>query len=154
MRALKISLRLAKFLWKLMLGLLLVLISAIAIIHLPPVQKQITRAVSNYLSSRIEAKVYIQRIHFSLLGHVILEDLTVWNRAGAKIVSIHKIEVSSSIFDLVTGDLIFDTIRIVGLEGQLVQDKDGLNIQFILDAFQTDDTQTSAPTAVKLQFKN
>src|SRR5690348_8800103 len=98
MRALKISLRIARFLWKVVLGVFLVLISAIAIVHLPPVQKQITRAVSNYLSSRIEAKVYIERIDFTILGHVILKDLTVWNQQGSKIVSIQKIEVSSSIF--------------------------------------------------------
>src|SRR6188768_30313 len=107
MQALKLSFRIVKFLWKVILGFLLVLISAVAIVHIPPVQRQITRAVSNYLSSKIEAKVYIDRIEFSILGHIILKDMTIWNRDGIKILSIAELEIKSGIFDLFTGSLIF-----------------------------------------------
>nr|HPH46500.1 hypothetical protein [Chryseolinea sp.] len=153
---LKTSLRIARFVGKLILGLLIILISAVAIVHLPPVQRQITRSLSNYLSSKIEAKVYIERVEFSIFGQVIIQGLTVWNRHEVKLFSIQKIEVNSSLYDLVTGDLIFDEILIVGLTGKLSEDENGLNIQFILDAFQSAEKEstTAESTVVKLQFKN
>src|SRR6218665_1093789 len=135
MHALKIFLRITKFLGKAILGLLLVLLTAVAAIHLPPVQEQITRKLSNYLSSKIDAKVNIHRVRFSIWGSVTIEDLTVWDPHQDKILSAHKIEVTSNIFKLATGELTFDEIHLAGIDGKLIQSKEGLNIQFIIDAF-------------------
>lgn len=66
--------RISKLLGKVILGLLLVLLMVMALIHLPPIQKQITRSLANYLSSKLEARVDIKRIDFSLLGNVVIEE--------------------------------------------------------------------------------
>lgn len=154
MQVRKIFVRSTKFLGKAILGLLLILILIIALLHLPPVQKQITRKLSTYLSSKIEARLTIERIHFSILGNVAIEELAIWDPDGQKIFSAQKIEVASSIYNLIAGDFIFDQVHIDGADVNLIQRKDGLNIQFILDAFKPKEKQ--APTKsnpITLQFK-
>ena len=154
MHALKIFVRITKFLGKAILGLLLIVLIGVALIHLPSVQEQITGKLSNYLSSKIEAKVNIERVKFSILGSVTIEDLTVWDTRQDKIFSAHKIEVTSNIFKLVTGELSFDEIHLAGIDGKLIQSEEGLNIQFIIDAFKsTEQPDTTKSTGVNLQFK-
>ena len=154
MHALKIFLRIIKFLGKAILGVLLVLLTAIAIVHLPPVQEQITRKLSNYLSSKIEARVDIGGVKLSILGNVTIEDLIVRDRQQNKIFSGHKIKVTSNIFELVKGKLIFDEIHLDGIDCKLIQSKEGLNIQFIIDAFKpTEQSDTTESPGVNLKFK-
>ncbi|HEX5169917.1 MAG TPA: translocation/assembly module TamB domain-containing protein, partial [Cyclobacteriaceae bacterium] len=154
MEALKIFLRIAKFLGKVVLGLLVMLITVLALLHLPPVQKQIARKLSDYLSSKIEARVNIRSVTFSMLGNVAIDDLTVWDRDGNQIFSAHKIEVRSNVFDLVTGELIFDEVHLGGIDGKLIQSKEGLNIQFIIDAFKPRESAAATEsTPLDLQFK-
>ncbi len=155
MQVSKIFVRVAKILGRTILGLLLIFLLVLILIHLPPVQKQITRNLSTYLSSKIEAKVEIQRITFSLLGTITLDNLSVWDPENNLIISIHKAEVTSSIYNLATGDYIFDQVHLEGAACSLVQDQDGLNIQFIVDAFKPKEKQSSATSApTTLQFKN
>src|SRR6186713_705232 len=154
MHALKIFLRITKFLGKGVLALLLILLTVIAIIHIPSVQEEITSKLSNYLSSKIEARVNIGGVKFSILGDVTIEDLTVWDPHENKIFSGHKIKGISNIFKLVTGELIFDEIRLDGIDGKLIQSQEGLNIQFIIDAFKpTEQPDTTKSKAVNLKFK-
>ncbi len=153
MRALNIFLRIAKFLGKASLGLLLVLVIAVAVIHLPPIQEKITRTVTNYLSSEIEAKVDIQRIEFSILGDVTIHNIIVWDPSDHKILSARQIEVKSNIIDLIMGNFTFDDVLISGAEVELIQREEGSSIQFILDAFLSVETEPTKSSTVKLQFK-
>jgi len=155
MQVRNILLRILKILGKGILGLLLVLLLAVALIHLPPVQKEITYKVSNYLTSKIGTKVDIHRIRFSILGTVAIEDATIRDPTDSIIFSAHKIEVSSSIYNLISGNYIFDQVHIEGADCNLIQHEEGLNIQFILDAFQpTEKRTTTHSSPVVLGFKN
>ncbi len=149
-----ILLRISKFLGKAILGLLAALLILVILLHIPPVQKQVTYRLSKYLSSKIEALVEIQRIRFSILGNVGIEGLEVWDPSKKKILSVGNIDVSTSIPNLIFGDFIFDDIQIKGLTGQLIQHPEGLNIQFIIDAFAPTEKQTGPSKEVILQFKN
>src|SRR3954462_2211500 len=100
MHALKLLLRITKFVGKAILGLLVIIFAVLVIIHIPFVQEQITSKFSDYLSSKIEARVSIERVKFSLLGNVSVENLTVWDPRQNKIFSARKIEVTSNIIDL------------------------------------------------------
>ncbi|HEX6892115.1 MAG TPA: hypothetical protein VF141_15515, partial [Chryseolinea sp.] len=145
----------SKVLGKAIVGLLAVLLVVVLIIHIPAVQRGLTSSVSGYLSSRIQSKVEIESIRFSLLGRVSIKGLKVWDPEAADIFSSGDVEVSTSIFKLIRGRLIFDEIRISGVSGNLVQNEKGLNIQFIIDAFTgppSDITRTST-ASTNLQFK-
>lgn len=154
MHGLTIFLRTTKILGKAILGLLVIFLMAIAIVHLPSVQEWGTRKLSNYLSSKIDASVSIRSVKFSIFGDVIIEDLAVWDPGQNTILSARKIEAQSDIFDLLTGELIFDDVHLAGIEGHLVQSKEGLNIQFIIDAFKSKEPSESPNSnPVNLVFK-
>lgn len=150
----KIFVRITKFLGWAILGLLVTFLILLALIHLPPVQKKITHKLSSYLSTKLESKVDIERITFSILGNVAFDNLTVWDPGNNKILDVRKIEVASSIYNLVTGDYIFDQVHIEGATCYLIQHKEELNIQFILDAFKPKEKRTTPTTnPLTLQFK-
>jgi len=128
-------LRVLKFLGKALLSLLVLFFLFVLTIHLPAVQQKITRKLSALLSEKTEGSVEIRSIRFSLLGDVTIDGLDVRDRKDVKILSADKLVLTSSIFDLLSGDYIFDELRLEGVDGHLVQREDGLNIQFILDAF-------------------
>ncbi|MDH5249534.1 MAG: translocation/assembly module TamB [Cyclobacteriaceae bacterium] len=145
--------RISKFLGKVVLGLLSLLFILVALVHVPPIQRKITHRLSNYLSSKIESRVEIAVIKFSLLGNVVIEDLKARDPNNNTIVSARKIEVTSNIFDLIGGDLIFDEVSIEGFDGHLIQGEEGLNIQFIIDAFRPKAVQAPSSKRTRLVFK-
>ncbi len=145
--------RISKFLGKVVLGLLLLLFILVALIHVPSIQRKITHRLSDYLSSKIESRVEIAAIKFSLLGNVEIMGLKVSDPNNSTIVSAGKIGVTSNIFDLIGGDLIFDEVSIEGFDGHLIQGDEGLNIQFIIDAFQPKATQAPSSKGTRLVFK-
>jgi len=149
-------LRTSKVLGKTIVGLLAVLLIVLLIIHIPAVQQGLTSRVSDYLSSKIQSRVEIENIYFALTGNVSIHGLKVWGPDTADIFTSGEIDVNTDIFNLVRGELIFDDIRIKGIGGKLIQLDSGLNIQFIIDAFQRPPSQTKSvsPARVNLQFKN
>jgi translocation and assembly module TamB len=148
----EVFMRTAKLLGKVILGLLIVLLILAALLHLPPVQKKITHRITNYLSSKLDTRVEIGSISFSIRGHVLINDLNLWDRQDVKILTAGELEVSTGILNLIKGDYIFDKVRIVGFDGKLDEQEEGLNIQFILDAFVSEKTNDAELTSVILQF--
>ncbi len=154
MQARNLIKRISKILGKVILALLVLILLLLAAIHFQPVQSLITRKVSGYLSSKTEAKIDIERIRFSLLGKVDIKNLSVQDPNQNKILSARQISVSVPVLDLIKGDLIFDDIRLTGVDGTLVQTENGLNIQFILDAFSPAARDTTQSVPVKILFSN
>ena len=153
MQTRNIFLRISKYIGKAIAGLLLVVVAVILLLHIPLVQRQITPMVSDYLTAKIKSRVEIKSINFSIVGNVAIEGLAVWDTEQHKIFSAENIVVSSNITDLITGDLTFDEIRLSGVNGHLIQRESGLNIQFIIEAFQPKKTETPPESAaVNIRF--
>lgn len=131
----ELLMRILRIAWKVTLGLLSVLTIVLILIHLPPVQKQITRSVAGYLSSKLHARVDIEEIKFSLLGDVTIKELNVWDPNQNKILTLGEIAATSDMTELISGNLVLNQISIKEMNGKLIQDKNGLNIQFVIDAF-------------------
>jgi hypothetical protein len=156
MQVRKILLRTSKVLGKAIVGLLVLLLITLLILHVPAVQRRLTPWVTDQLSSRLHSRVEIEDVRFNLLGDVTISGLKVWDPKEFNIFSSGDIEVTTSIFNLIRGNLVFDKIRVAGISGNLAQDKNGLNIQFIIDAFARPPStapSTSSPN-VNLQFKS
>jgi len=146
-------LRILKFLGKALLGLLLTFVIFVLFIHIPAVQKIITRKLAGYLSAKTEATVDIQRIRFSLPGRLIVEGVNVKDPAHHEILSIGSMEANAHIFDLLRGKYIIDQISLKDVRAVVIEQEQGLNIQFILDAFQSKEVQESSSKDIKLNFK-
>lgn len=145
--------QISKAVGKGVLGLLLFLLVLLALLHTPFAQRHITRFAEGYLSSRINSKVEIGRITFSIGGSATVHDLSLWDPENEKILSAQKIEVQTSILDLIDGEFNFGLVALTGVDGRLREDQNGLNIQFLLDAFGSDEEATTNPTAVVLQLR-
>src|SRR5688572_9983874 len=154
MLAKKIFLRISRGLAKVIFGLLFFLLTAICLLHLPAIQRQIAPLLSRYLSDKFESRVEIERMSFSIFGDVQIENLRVWDTSINKIFFAREIEVTSNVFDLIRSDFIFDEIRIAGVNGRLVQNEDGWNLQFIIDVFKGPEKRRTESAQTKLQFKS
>jgi hypothetical protein len=139
---------------KIVLGLVTILIVVVALIHIPLVQRQITKAVADNLSTTVGADVQIKAIYFSVFGNVTVEGLAVFDPEQNPVFSAQQIEVGFSILNLISGDLIFDEVRLAGVEGNLIQRKDGLNIDFIIEAFKSEEPPPAEPGDVHLVFND
>ena len=141
-----------KFLGKVILILLLVLLCIIFLVHVPTVQKRITRGIAGLVSTKLNARVEIEDIYFSLLGDMSLKNMQAWDPDSNQILSVHKIEITSSLLDLFTGKYLFDKVHIEGVDFHLQQEIEGLNIQFILDAFLTPQKKPTTSKNISLHI--
>jgi hypothetical protein len=112
--------------------------------------------LSGYFSSKLEARVDIKRINFSIMGNLSIEELMVWDPRQNKILSVREMTVTTRLSHLITGELTFEEIHVAGVDATLIRNEDGLNIQYIIDAFfkPTGDTDTTSSTPINLRFKN
>ncbi len=151
MPARKTFLRMIKFLGKALLGLMVLLLLLIFLIHLTSVQQKIAHRLSVFLSSKTKGRVEIDHLEFSLSGNVTIQGLRVWDPDSNQILSAGTITVKSDIFNLLSGDYLFDELQMEEVSGKLMQGEKGLNINFLLDAFASTevlpkDTTTSPST--------
>ena len=145
--------RVFRFLGKVILSLLFLLLASILILHLPVTQRTITRELTSYLSSKLNSRVEIGSLRFSILGDLTVEDLKTWDRDSNELISIGRFEAVSSLVELLKGHYIFDEIRISDVNAHLSQREDGLNIQFLLESFVSKSDRNPSSKAIRLEFK-
>ena len=145
--------RVFRILGKVLLCLFFLLSAFLLILHLPVTQRKITRELTSYLSSKLNSRVEIGSLRFSLLGNLIVEDLKTWDRDSSELISVGRFEAVSSLLELLKGHYIFDEIRISDVAAHLSQREDGLNIQFLMESFVSDSDRDPSSKAIRLEFK-
>jgi len=143
-----------KLLGKVILGFFIFLLILLALLHLPATQRLLTRKVSDYLSTKMHTRVDVGQIGFSIRGNLAIRQVTVFDPTDKQILSAQTIEVTSKIIDLLRGELIFDGVRLNGLNGNLSENETGLNIQFIIEAFKPKEASLSKPGKLTLQLNS
>ncbi len=143
--------RFMKLLFRLFAGSLLLVFLLLALLHIPVVQKKITIEVSEYLSNKTGGDISIDEINFSILGSVKVRGLVVDDPFEENVLSAEWIALEFGILDIISGDLIFNSAEIHGLEGQIIQNNEGLNIQFFLDAFYDTEKDQEATSDVPIE---
>ncbi len=143
--------RLLRSLGKALLMVLLLLLVVILGIHIPAVQQMITRKVATTLSSKFHTKVSIEKIRFSLLGHIAVEGLEVQDTSHLPLLLAGKIKVEADPLDLLQGHWIVQQILLQDVSGHLVQSEAGMNIDFILDAFPSDSVPATPASPFNLK---
>ena len=146
------ALKILKFLGKTILILVLILLSLILLIHTQPVQNRLTHRLSSYLTSKIGSKVEIEKVRFSLLGNLSIEHLQVWDADSIRIISVNHLKITSDLRDLISGDFKFGELDIEGVDVSIDQREDGLNIQYILEAFIAKGPRDTVPSELTVTF--
>ncbi len=145
-------LRVLKLLGKAFLGLLLLLFITILLVHVPAIQKQVTRKLERYLSARTKSNVAIDRIRFSLFGELVIEGVKLQDGTKQEIITIGRLEAKSNILDLLKGQYNIKQISISDVRAYLIEDDKGLNIQLILDAFKSKELKDTPSKEVNIHF--
>jgi len=127
--------KLSIFSLKVALGFLLLVLVLLLLVHTPPIQKRITAKVSSYLSATTRGKVDIEEIRFSLWGEIVVKGFVVIDPEGNSLLSAQKLAVRPDIMLLLSGNLAFADVDMAGVNFHLLNTTEGLNIQFIIDAF-------------------
>jgi len=119
-----------------------ILLLLLVVIHLPPVQKVITRKVSQNLSETVGSEITIDRIQLSVFEGVSIKGLIVKDPAEKVILEAGKIAALPDLMGLMAGNLAINYIGLEDTRGVLEETEEGLNIQFIIDAFSSEDPET------------
>jgi len=133
--------RILKFLGKAILGILLLFILLLLVAHLPSVQQRIKHRLVTFLTEKTKGRVEIEKLDYSIFGNVRITGLQVWDPGSNLILSAGKIEATSNMLDLLSGKYTFGKIAFEDVKAKVIENETGLNIQFIMDAFQPKTTQ-------------
>jgi len=149
--------RVVKLLLRIFLFSLFLILFLLAILYIPATQKRIATEISEYLSTKTGGEIIIEELKFSILGSVDIGGLEVIDPLNEIVLNANSIAVEFNTSDLLFGDMIFRHVQVRGFNSQLIQDKEVLNIQFIIDAFKIDkstqQTNSENPVETTIQFK-
>lgn len=134
--------RLLKWLGWAVLGLITLILVVALLVHLPPVQKVIASKISKYLSETVHSEVSISGIHLSAMDGIAIVGLEVYDPAGEDILRSDRITVLPDLAGLFFGKYHIHYLGLEGFRGKLSQSEQGLNIQFIIDAFSSQENDT------------
>jgi hypothetical protein len=115
-----------------------VLLVLITLFHTPPVQKFITQKAARYLSARIDTKVNIDRVSLGFWHGISVKGMSIQDRNGKDLLVVESISVLPDLLEALTGEFMVNALRLKGMQLDLTKDKNGLNIDFIIDAFRSE----------------
>lgn len=147
--------RVSKFLGKALLGLVFLFIILIFLLHSSIIQHRIANRITAYLSASTKGTVEIEDLDFSLLGSVTIKGLRVLDPDSNQVLTAGVVGVKTNIFDILTGKYLFDELRLEDVKANLVEGKEGLNINYIIKAFapKAPPVEDTTSPDVVLQFK-
>ena len=123
--------------------LVLILLAGL-FLHLPPVQKAITLRTSDYLSQTIGSEVSVRGIHLSVLDGIAVSGLEVDDPEGNNILNLNRLAVMPDLIGLIFGNYHVHYLGLKGFQGRLINSEQGLNIQYIIDAFSSQVQDTTS----------
>lgn len=107
----------------------------IAMLNIPKVQRGISSLATRELTGMLNTEVKIGNINLGLLNRIIINDLEVYDREGAKMISIARFSAKFDIRAILSGKISISSIQLFGSDINLRKknpDSD-INIKFIAD---------------------
>ncbi|MCQ2223931.1 MAG: translocation/assembly module TamB domain-containing protein [Bacteroidaceae bacterium] len=127
-----------------MIGIVLALVLLVYLFtSLPFFQRWMAGEVASYLSERLDTRVEVGRVQLGLLGHIVVDDLHLWDRQKRPLLSVTRTGVQMEILTFLNeGDIIINSAQLYGAKANIVQSHPDstFNFQFIVDAFASKDS--------------
>lgn len=117
----------------------------IILFNMPFMQRNLADWTANTLSKQLNTKVEIGSINVSLLNRIIVNDLHIEDQNKKEMLKVARVSTSINLFTLITkGNIDISTAQLFGTKANLYKKtpEDKLNCQFVIDAFQSDDTES------------
>ncbi len=125
------------------------------VIQIPAVQTWIAQRVAGYLSNKLETRVEIEGVNIQFFDTVILEGLYIEDKHKDTLLYTQKLFVGISKLDLNNNNIALSEIKLLNNNAELKKypGENGLNFQFIADAFKNDKKNTTESKPLKLTCK-
>ena len=117
---------------------------------LPAFQRWGAGTVSQLLEKKIESKVSIGKLRLNMLGHVVLDDVKLYDQRDTLMLQASRIASKIDIIPLVEKKIRISGAQLIGAKAKLYKDGDEpYNFQFLVDAFSKKDT-TESPLDLRI----
>ena len=137
-------------------GAAAVFISVYLLLLFPEFQDKVKNVAETELSTLLDTKIDIEKVSFEPFTKVALNDVCIYDKAGDKLLTVEKLAVGVSVYNLVLRKrLVFTYAEVIGLDARLTKatPKSELNAQFIIDVLSPKD-KTKPPTKFDLSIYN
>lgn len=123
------------------LGAIILLL--IGLLQLPAVQDRLTGLLENNLSEQLHTQVQIGRIGLDFPKFLTIEEVYMATPAGDSLFALGKLGVDINMLRLFKKEVLIQRVKIADIYAHVVITDSTSNIQFLLDAFLTNDTSAS-----------
>ncbi|EGJ71434.1 protein of unknown function DUF490 [Bacteroides coprosuis DSM 18011] len=108
-------------------------------LNIPSIQSSMSEFVAKELGEHLHTELRIGRINMGLLNRIIIEDLYVEDLAGKDLLKVSRLSARFDILELLKGKISINSVQLFGFDLKLAKPslEDELNLQFIIDAFQS-----------------
>lgn len=119
------------------LSVILIVVAAVVVINTPWGKEQIRKYAVDYLQKKLDTKVSIGKIDFSIPTAVNLSQVLVLDKRQDTIVWVNKLDINVNMFKLIEGKI---SVSKLGLDGANINmyrtaNDTNFNYQFIVDSF-------------------
>lgn len=117
-------------------------------------QQALAGWTASALSSQLNSKVEIGSINIGFLNRIIINDLTVHEPSGKKMLSVARVSASIDVSSLTSGRICVNTAQLFGTKATLYKftPNSKPNYQFIIDAFASD--EESEPSNIEFALNS
>lgn len=120
---------------------------------LPWVQKQLSRTLSEKVSSKIGTDVRVDNVQIGLFNSVILTGVEVKDQKGGRLFSAKKISAKIKLRSLLFSPLTIRTVGLYNAQANLVKEKENseYNFQFIIDSLSSPKQEKENPLDINVK---
>lgn len=146
--------RILRLIGKFILVLLLLFIILVVIIRTPWAQNLIVSKITDYVSSKTNTKVEVERVFITFSGNIMAEGIYLEDKQGDTLLYSQELQMDLPIYPLlVKNELSIDDVESKNLVANIHRDNDpeSFNFAFLMEAFASSDTTTaSEPMSISL----
>ncbi|MCD8282081.1 MAG: hypothetical protein LUC22_02370, partial [Prevotella sp.] len=132
--------------------LLVVCVLAFVSLRLSGVKTWIGERAGAALAERLGTSVRVGRVDIGMLNRVIVDDVTIYDLYGKRMLRAGRLSVKLLFSDLIQGKITIASAQVFGLKADLYKLKGGeqANFLFLADAFKTDEDSTRKPINLRI----
>ena len=146
--------RILRLIGKSILVLLTLFIILVVIIRTPWAQNLIVSKITDYVSSKTNTKVEVERVFITFSGNIMAEGIYLEDKQGDTLLYSQEIQMDLPIYPLlVKNELSIDDVDVKNLVVNIRRgtDAESFNFAFLIDAFASSDTTSvSEPMSISL----
>ncbi|MDR2087299.1 MAG: translocation/assembly module TamB domain-containing protein [Dysgonamonadaceae bacterium] len=131
------------------------LLPAVAL-QIPYIQQEISTAVTGYLEKKLNTEIHIDHFELKPFNKLTLKNVFLKDQAGDTLFTAKRISAGFDLIPLFKKKFRFHSVQLFSFNLHLNRENPEapLNIQYIIDAFRSDDNEENAPVEVNIKNVN